>query len=155
MTRPLLTLACLGALVLTACNREAPVAEPAVETPAPAAAPQTDAIDAVATPTPSVEAPAAFDQKAFAGVFTAGANRLELKPDGTYAMAANGSNMDGTWTAEENDTRIRLDPNSKTEPDRVFVMTGRDQLSAVGADGQPAAGADAMALTRETPAAAQ
>lgn len=154
MTRTLLTLACLSTLALAACNREAPVAEPAVEAPVAAAA-QTDTIDAVPTPAPSAEAPAAFDQKAFAGVFSAGANRLELKPDGTYAMTANGSNMDGTWTAEENDSRVRLDPNSKTEPDRVFVMTGRDQLSAVGADGQPAAGADAMALTREPTAAAQ
>lgn len=154
MTRSLLTLACLGTLVLAACNREAPVADPVAEQPA-AAAPATDAIEAVPTQVPSSAAPAAFDQKAFAGVFSGNANRLDLRADGTYALTANGAETDGTWTVEENDTRIRLDPNSKSEPDRVFAMVGRDQLAAVGADGQPAAGAEAMNLAREGAPAAQ
>lgn len=154
MTRTLLTLACMGTLALVACNREVPVAEPAVETPVAAVAPQREAADAAAMPAASPQS-AEFDQKAFAGVFIDGANRLELRPDGTYAIAANGAGMDGTWTAEENGTRIRLDPNSKSEPDRMFAVESRDRLSALGADGQPATDAGAMGLVREGTAQAR
>jgi copper homeostasis protein (lipoprotein) len=153
MNRTLSALACLAIALLAACNREQP-AEPtgpiaAVPAAATGAIDETDATAVEPTALPSIEAPA-FDQRAFAGTFSAGANRLELKPDGTYAMTWGDAAMDGTWTVEESDTRIRLDPNSKTEPDRVFLITSRDRLTTFGADGQPATGANAVSLERDS-----
>lgn len=154
MNRALPALACFAVVLLAGCNREQPAA-PAIEQPTAAVAPaadpvgETDAIAAEPTAIPSSEAPA-FDQRAFAGTFSADTNRLELRPDGAYAMTMGDATTDGTWTAEENDSRIRLDPNSKSEPDRVFAMTSRDELTALGPDGQPAVDADAMSLRRET-----
>lgn len=149
MIRKLRPLACLAVVMLAACDREPPAAPTAESPAAPTFVAGSDAVAAAPTAVPSPDAPTAFDQKAFAGTFVAGANRLELVADGAYRMTANGAATDGTWTAEENDTRIRLDPNSKSEPDRVFAMTSRDELTALAADGQPAAGADAMSLKRD------
>jgi len=155
----LLALACVAALTLAACNKPA-------EAPAPeAAAPVAPAPVAEVTPTgvSSAEAPT-FDQKAFAGVFKgtlpcadcAGTDAtLELKPDGTYVISetfkgkAGGAKMDGTWTAEAGDKNLRLDPNSKAEADRVFAISGNDQLAPLGADGQPVAANAAFGLKRE------
>jgi copper homeostasis protein (lipoprotein) len=147
---------CLGiALVLLAsCSREqaaGTAAEPATSaapsTPA-ASAPGADVVAAVEpTAVPSSETPT-FDQRAFAGAFAGGPHRLELQADGRYVLTSGEAMVDGTWTAEENDTRIRLDPNSKSEPDRVFSISGTDTLTALAADGRPATGTDAMTLTR-------
>lgn len=153
MTRTLTVLACFAAALLAGCSREqpaGPVAEPPAAATVPAADPggSTDAVAVEPTAMPGPETPA-FDQRAFAGTFAAGANRLELKPDGTYAMTSGEAVTDGTWTTEESDTRIRLDPNSKSEPDRVFAMASRDELTALGPDGQAATGAGAMSLRRD------
>jgi copper homeostasis protein (lipoprotein) len=149
MNRTIPALACLAIALLAACNREQPPesAEPTTAPPTPATvtADETDAIATEPTALPNTEAPL-FDQRAFAGAFSADANRLELEPDGTYAMTSGDAAMDGTWTVEENDTRIRLDPNSKSEPDRVFVITSRDRLTPFG---QTTTGANALSLERE------
>lgn len=143
MIRTSLVLACLVP-ILAACNRtEAP---PASE-PAPTAV-ATPVVEAPAPTGPADAAPAAFDMRAYAGTFTAGNERLELGADGAYALHEGGAVRDGTWTAEQGDTRIRLDPNSKAEPDRVFAMDGRDRLTALDDAGQPRA--DSPAWTRET-----
>lgn len=143
MIRSTAALACL-ALALAACNREnaAPAPQPAPATdaaPAPAAPPAAAAAVAAA-PTP-------FDMRGYAGTFVAAGNRLELGADGTYHLEEGGTVRDGTWTVEQDDTRIRLDPNSKSDPDRVFGMDGRDRLTALDDAGQPVA--DAPTWTRE------
>lgn len=146
-----LTAIATALLLLAACSREQPtetVAEPApTAEPAAAAASDTDAVAVEPTAVPSAETPT-FDQRAFAGTFAGGPHRLALDPDGRYVLTSGATTIDGTWTAEENDTRIRLDPNSKSEPDRVFVIEGHDALTALAPDGRPATGANAMTLER-------
>lgn len=147
MNRKLLTLACAAAFVLVACKKE--------EAPAPEAAPAekiagTDATAVAPTPVSSDQAPT-FDQKGFAGTFSAGDTTLELKPDGTYAVAYGMDKSDGTWTPEAGDKNVRLDPNSKEAEDAVFAITSNDELTPLGADGQPAA--DKPALKRAGAAA--
>jgi len=158
-TRPLLTLACLLSLSATACKPQTPAepdAAPAVapvtvqEAPTVAAPPVTDTSSSVA-PT--------FDRKAFAGTFKgilpctdcSGVDTaLELRPDGTYAISetyqgkAGGAKMQGTWTVEASDQHLRLDPDSKSEADRVFAIASNEQIAPVGQDGQPAAGSQGL-----------
>ena len=159
MNRKHLTAACLVALVaLAGCKREteaapdlAPVAEtqPVATTPA-GVAPATE---------PAPEAGPALDTKAFAGNFSGTLpcadcpgidTTLELHTDGTFMLMetyqerkVEPAMLEGTWTAEENGSRIRLDPNSKSEQDRLYAVTSRDQIIQLGSDGTPAAtGAD-------------
>lgn len=143
MIRSTAALACL-VLALAACNREEapPAAQPA---PVADAAPVEPAPPAVVAP---AEAPqAAFEMRDYAGTFVADGNRLELGGDGVYRLEEGGAMRDGTWTVEQGDSRVRLDPNSKSEPDRVFAMDGRDRLTVLDDAGQPVA--DAAAWTRE------
>lgn len=162
----LLVLACLVTLAAVGCQPQAPAEpEPAI---APAGAPADTAeapkVDEVPpTDTSSTVAPR-FDQRAFAGTFRGTLpcadcsgidTTLELKPDGSYAISeiykgkAGGAKMDGTWTAEANDKHIRLDPNSKSEADRLFAIASNEQIEQLGADGTPAASGTPNTLKRE------
>ena len=150
----------LPALLFTAiaaCKPQAPV-EPAVTA-------DTASAEATAAPAPvaAESAPSAsaadvpFDVKGFAGTFSGTLScadcpgidsRITLAADGTYRLQEarqgqpdTGIDSDGTWTAEENGSRIRLDPNSKSEMDRLYAVTSKDQLDPLDADGKPAAGA--------------
>ena len=162
-----LTAACLVALVaLAGCKREteaapdlAPVAETQpVATPPAGVAPATE---------PAPEANTALDTKAFAGSFSGTLpcadcpgidTTLELHADGTFMLmetyqerkAAPGM-LEGTWTAEENGNRIRLDPNSKSEQDRLYAVTSRDQITQLGSDGAPTATGVDSSLRRDAP----
>ncbi|GAB3385762.1 copper resistance protein NlpE N-terminal domain-containing protein [Lysobacter fragariae] len=151
MNRKLLLLALASSVVvLSACKPQAP-AEPAA--PATEAAPAAEAAPVAAEPMPA-EAPAEmpFDIKGFAGTFTgtlpcadcAGVDaKIELAPDGSFKLnevyqGPKGHTVafDGTWTAEENGKRVRLDPNSKAEPDRVYAVTSHEQIDQLDADGK-------------------
>lgn len=151
MNKKLLALACLAVLAVTACKRDEPsevptASEPpaAAETtaastapaPAPAAAP-TDAI--ASTPNPVVDLDG-FDQAAFAGRFSGGGAKLELKADGRYVIEDSQGRMDGTWTVEAGNKQIRLDPNTKAQEDRLFAIVGQDELGPLDASGKPASG---------------
>jgi hypothetical protein len=149
-------LTCAAVLVLAACNREAPAPAPdptATEADAPAPAVPTPAAPAIVAPAsaPAAEDPtAAFDKGAFAGTFAAGAVRLELHGDGSYMLEGTDDGPGrGTWTHEPASNLIRLDPGSKQAADRVFLLSGRDALAPVDAQGQPAAG---QAVLRRRPA---
>lgn len=128
-------LVALSVLGLSACKKE-PAAEPAAPTAtAPAADP---ALAAAANPVVD------FDMRAFAGEFAgtlpcadcAGIDtRISLAGDGTYALdetyqgkSAEPVKSDGTWTAEDNGHRLRLDPNSKSEQDRLFEVVGQNDI---------------------------
>lgn len=167
MTNKLLALACLAALSVAACNRDEPARAPGTGTPpseAPATAatpaattapapPPTDVISATPNAAPAPEGATAFDQKAFAGRFSGGGATLELKPDGGYVMEDSQGRMDGTWTVEAENKRIRLDPNTKAQDDRLFSITGPDELGPLDAGGKPASGQ--TGLRREGASAAR
>ena len=145
MKQILATAALRGALGLAACQREpepapAPAAEPAADAAVAAESatvPGTDAIAAVENTPPSTsEAAKAFDARAFAGTFAGTDGTLTLAADGTYVFDTGSAKTDGTWTTEEKDTRVRLDPNSKAEDDRVYEIAGNDELRLLGADGK-------------------
>ena len=87
-----------------------------------------------------------FDIKGFAGTFTGTLpcadcpgidTQLVLNADGTYKLhevyqgKPGNFDGDGTWTAEEDGKRIRLDPNSKSEQDRLFAVTSKDEIESL------------------------
>lgn len=131
-------------LFLGACERAAE--PPAGATPVPGvdsrdpATPETDppdaadAIDAthVVDHAPVAGADAGFDVRAFAGSFEGGGLRLDLAPDGTYAAATDAGIATGTWSVEADSARIRLDPDSKDEADRVYGLVSADELVSDG-----------------------
>lgn len=159
MNRKLLLLAALSALAIAACKPQAP-AEPAA--PAAPAAPVADTAPA---PEPVQEAP--FDIKGFAGVFSGTLpcadcpgldTEITLNRDGTYTAhevyqgKPDSFDTGGTWTAEENGKRLRLDPNSKAEQDRLFAVVSNDQLDQLDAEGKALQTEIPHALKRTGPA---
>lgn len=162
MNRKLLLLAVASTLVFAACKPQAP-AEPAAtsEAAAPATPPEPAAVESAPASTP---ADVPFDIKGFAGTFTgtlpcadcAGIQtRISLDSDGSYKLhetyqgKSGGFDGDGTWTAEENGQRIRLDPNSKSEQDRLFTVKSNDEIEMLDMDGKPIATAAPHVLERE------
>ena len=168
MNRKHLTTLCLVALVaLAGCKREtaaSPDVGPAAETQPVATTP---AEIAPATE-PAPEADTALDTRAFAGNFSGTLpcadcpgidTTLELHADGSFMLMetylerkVEPGMLEGTWTAEENGSRIRLDPNSKSEQDRLYAVTSHDQITQLGSDGTPpaATGLD-FSLRRDAP----
>lgn len=138
-------LVALTVAALAACKPQAPA-----ETAAPPAepAPATPAADA----RPSARS-APFDVKAFAGTFNGTlpcadcpgiATRIVLAADGTYTItesyqerSAPDLKGDGTWTVEEDNQRLRLDPNSKSENDRQFAILSHDEIRQLDLEGKP------------------
>ena len=147
MNQKLLLLAAASVLAVAACKPQAP-AEPAAPA-ASAEAPAPVAVESAPAIAPS-EVP--FDIKGFAGVFTGTLHcadcpgidtTLSLNRDGTYTVhdayqekPGKGFDGDGTWTAEENGKRIRLDPNSKSEQDRLFAVASQDQIDQLDMEGK-------------------
>jgi len=149
VNQKLLALACLATLALSACNKPA---EPA-PAPAPADAPKA-AEPAAPAPAPVAAAePTAADAAAFAGTFRGTVpcadcegidTTLELKTDGSYALSrsyqgkgdGSPSKSDGTWTAEDNGKRVRLDPNSKSEDDSLFEVVSKDEIRMLDVEGK-------------------
>ena len=94
-----------------------------------------------------------FDAKAFAGTFTGTLpcadcpgidTQLVLSADGTYTITESYQERsaptlkgDGTWTAEENNQRLRLDPNSKSDNDRLFAILSNDEIRQLDMEGKP------------------
>lgn len=130
----------LSALVLAAgCRQDArpapepesasaaapdPVAPPPASTPATAPAPVADA----------AMAPAAVS---VVGVFAGGGTRLELGNDGAFALVEGDRRVEGTWTSEQEGRVLRLDPGSKSEPDRVYHLASADELRPQDGRGAP------------------
>jgi copper homeostasis protein (lipoprotein) len=143
MNRHLL-LASLVAIALstTACKREQPAK-------ANATSPATDLAGAGVQPNA-----AGFTGKAFAGTFTATLpcadcpgidETLELKPDGSFRLIdiyrerPQGTNtVAGSWTSEDDNKTLRLDPNTKAEPDRLYAIVSNDLITTLDRDGKPA-----------------
>ena len=142
-------LAALVVAALSACKPQAPAetAAPPVQ-PEAAAAPASPVADAL----PSAQG-APFDAKAFAGMFTGTLpcadcpgidTRLVLAADGTYTITESYQKRsapeikgDGTWTVEENNQRLRLDPNSKSDNDRLFAILSNDEIRQLDLEGKP------------------
>lgn len=128
----------LSLLLVAGCDRapEAPATDapvPGTESagaPAPAPAAPAGEVDAtrVVDHAPVAGAGADFDVRAFAGAFEADGTQLVLAPDGTYALAMDAGDGAGTWSVEADGARIRLDPDSKAEADRVYTLVSADEL---------------------------
>jgi copper homeostasis protein (lipoprotein) len=158
MNRTLLMLALLVSTAFVGCKPQAPTepvapAEPAnpevvAEQPAPVAAESAPS----AAPESAAPEKVPFDTKGFAGTFGGTLpcadcpgidTKLTFNADGTYKLhevhqgkPGNGFNGDGTWTVEENGKRIRLDPNSKSEQDRLYAVTSKDQIEGLDLEGK-------------------
>ena len=172
MNKTLLLASALAAITIAGCNREAPVAPaPEATTPAVTASSTIAAPASVArTAEPDLAGAgvqpnaAGFSSKDFAGTFTGALpcadcpgidETLQLNPDGSFKLTdvyrdrpSGTHSITGSWNSEEKDTRVRLDPNSKGEADRVFAISGTNALEAVGSDGKPLPG-PAQRLTRQ------
>ena len=149
MNKPLLALACLTVIAVAACQPE----PAATTTAAPGAAETAPAPVDVAPAGEDLSSDnAGFDMKGFAGTFGGTLpcascpgidTTLVLNPDGSYAISeayqdepGPAIEMDGTWTAEANGQRIRLDPNSKTEQDRLFAIASQQQITQLDPEGR-------------------
>lgn len=123
--------------------------------PADAAAPADDPL--AGTDASAVEDhgnAAGFDSKGFAGIFRGTLpcadcpgieTRLQLEADGSYTLEETYLERggpyasQGTWTAEQDGTRLRLDPNGKSEADRLFAIVSQDTLRLLDGAGKPIA----------------
>lgn len=163
MNRKLLLVAVLSVIAVAACKPQAPV-EPAATPAAPVAA-ETASAPAPVHPEPVQEVP--FDTKGFAGMFTGTLpcadcpgldTEITLNRDGTYTLhevhQGKPDRIDsaGTWTAEENGKRLRLDPDSKAEQDRLFAVVSNDRIEQLDAEGKALPTQAPHALTRTGPA---
>ncbi|GAA3919961.1 copper resistance protein NlpE [Luteimonas lutimaris] len=173
MTPRLLFATALCAALLTGCNKPAsddaapagdtaPLANEAAE---PAADGQpTDVLKAV----DNAPAPEGLDVRAFAGSFSGTIpcadcpgidSTLTLDADGSYTTHDVYQERDasfdssGTWTVEEAGKRIRLDPNSKDEQDRLLEVVSNDELRMLDADGNAIESGLNYTLTRTAAAA--
>ena len=144
MNHSMLALACAGlaAISIAGCKPQAPVEPPARVAPAAPAAPLA--------PVAAAGTANALDQKGFAGTFASGGSSITLNPDGTFSLKDGAAAFDGSWTAETEGARIRLDPNSKAEPDRLYAVLGKDEIRALDTAGQPIEGS--IGLQRESSA---
>ena len=159
--RILFTALCAAALALTGCKPSADNAAAPADT-APAATAAEPAADDHATDVlrevDNSPAPEGLDVRAFAGSFKGTLpcadcpgidSTIELKGDGSYATHDVYQERDasfdstGTWTVEEAGKRIRLDPNSKDDQDRLYAVVSNNELQMLDADGNaPASGLD-------------
>jgi copper homeostasis protein (lipoprotein) len=154
--RTLFTLGlCAAALALAACKPSSDTTAPAGDdAPAAAVAPATadDTATDVLKEVDNSPAPEGLDVRAFAGSFKGTLpcadcpgidSTLELKGDGSYAthdayQESDNASFDstGTWTVEEAGKRIRLDPNSKDEQDRLYEVVSNDELRMLDIEGK-------------------
>jgi len=96
-------------------------------------------------------APEGLDVRAFAGSFSGTLPCADCPGiDSTLTLAADGRytthdvyqerdasfDSSGTWTVEEAGKRIRLDPNSKDEQDRLLEVVSNDEVRMLDADGK-------------------
>jgi uncharacterized lipoprotein NlpE involved in copper resistance len=146
----------LAALLLAACQPAPdagpdPARAPAGDGPTSTAAAGIDA-DLVTDETSPAAGSPDFDVRAFAGRFAGTLpcadcpgidSSLELRADGRYSQHDSyrerdaGFDASGTWTVEENGTRLRLDPDDKNGEDRLYGIVSNDELQMLDADGQP------------------
>lgn len=165
MNRKFLAFACIGliSLAIAGCKPQEPAepVEPAA-TPADTTAaavqpdPQRVPDDSGFQPDASSIDTGTLDPAAFAGTFTGtlpcascpGIDiRLDIGGDGRYRLSETYQHetdapveSDGTWTAEADGKRIRLDPSSKNDDDRLYQVVSNDELRMLGEDGAPIEG---------------
>lgn len=152
-------------LALAACQRQAPAAPEPATTAASAAAPVVEAAVETTLAQAGVQpGPGAIDVKAFAGKFGGALpcadcpgidETLELGADGAFTLTDVYRErpdatvvVQGSWSTEADGKRIRLDPGSKTEADRLYAIVDNDTLAPLDADGQAIVGAPDLRLTR-------
>ena len=137
----------LTALIVSGCKKEAPEATTPAETAATPATTADPALAAAANPVVD------FDMRSFAGTFSGTLpcadcpgidTTIVLVGDGSYTLdetykdKPDGNHKgDGNWTAEDSGTRLRLDPNSKSDEDRLFAIAGKNELHLLDKDGKP------------------
>ncbi|MFC3717502.1 copper resistance protein NlpE [Luteimonas soli] len=149
-----------AAIAMAGCKPSTDAAAPEDSaTPAPAVAPVANEPAADEHPTDvlrevdNAPAPEGLDVRAFAGSFEGTLpcadcpgidSTLTLNADGTYSLhdayrESDGATNDvtGTWTVEEAGKRIRLDPNSKQDQDRLYEVVSDDELRMLDIDGNP------------------
>lgn len=153
MNPSLVTVACLAVFALAACSQES--AEPVNDAPmaveeAPPKAVEPAPVDFIST---AADPESDFDQRGFAGTFTGtlpcadcpGMDvTLVLEPDGTYKTThiyqdrPDGTwSIDGHWSVEDDNSVIRLDPNSKTEDDQLYGIDSQDRVVMLDTEGEP------------------
>ncbi|MHB8911809.1 MAG: copper resistance protein NlpE N-terminal domain-containing protein [Lysobacter sp.] len=139
MNHKLLALACAGlaTVAIAGCKPQAPV-EPAA--PVAPVVPVVPATTAEPAPVVATSISPALDQKGFAGTFASGGSTITLKADGTFKLKQDNAAFDGSWTAEADGAQIRLDPDSKAEPDRLYAVVGKDEIRPLDSAGQPIEG---------------
>jgi copper homeostasis protein (lipoprotein) len=161
---------CALALALAGCKPSGSDAAPADTAPAETTAAPAEGDAAPTDVLREVDnspAPEGLDVRAFAGSFSGTLpcadcpgidSTVELKGDGSYAVHDVYRERDarfgttGTWTVEEAGKRIRLDPNSKEEQDRLYEVVSNDELRMLDGDGKAIESGLDYSLRRVMPA---
>ena len=145
----------LTTLAVAGCKREAeaeaPAAAATAET-APAEEVKSAVVSEVDHNSPASAAPA-FDVKAFAGTYGGTLpcadcpgidTSIAFAPEGGYSLSetylekGDGSFVSkGTWTVREDGKTLLLDPDSKDQDDRWFVVVSATELRALDREGKP------------------
>lgn len=115
----------------------------------------------------SPDGAAGFDMAGFAGTFTGSLpcascpgidTTLVLAADGTYDLTeayredpGPAIATEGSWSVEEDDTRIRLDPASKAAEDRLLEIESRDRVVFLTPAGERASSGLDYGLERQAP----
>lgn len=152
-------LAILVALALAACNAPEPEAEAdtTAATRDAASGAMTETADPELLPPDaplSSDEAAGFDMKGFAGTFAGTLpcascpgidTTLVLAADGTYQLAeayredpGPAVATEGTWSVEDEDSRIRLDPAGKQAEDRLLAIESPQRVVFLAPDGERA-----------------
>ena len=157
--RILFTAAFVSAIAVSGCQRSDDATTPAATGPVASSATPAETESAshptdVIAEVDNAPAPEGLDVRAFAGSFKGTLpcadcpgidTSVDLRADGTgtlsdkYRERNAETSETGTWTVEENGKRIRFDPDSKDERDRLYSVDSNNQISLLGSDGQPAA----------------
>ncbi|HET6783941.1 MAG TPA: copper resistance protein NlpE [Pseudoxanthomonas sp.] len=138
----------LAVFAATGCTPQKPAAAAASAAQA-AATPQTSAPEVA---TDAAKQATDFNVRAFAGTFSGTLpcascpgidTRIEFAGDGsykldeTYQAEKDGQyKSSGAWTAEENGKRIRLDPSSGSDDDRLFEVLSNDEIRMLDTEGK-------------------
>lgn len=157
--------------LMAGCQREpAPPTAPASTPANPTADATPSAVDTKVDDKPDayeafVPNGPALDQRAFAGRFTGTLpcatcpgidTQIEIKDDYTFQLTetykeskdASPIKTKGTWSAESDGHMLRLDPDSKSEDDRLYQVLANDEIKLLDKEGKPIVGSLDYSLRR-------
>lgn len=159
-----------AAMLMAGCQQQSAPPPPPAEAPASTAAaapevsPDSKADDKADAYEAFVPSGPALDQRAFAGRFNGTLpcascpgidTDIEIKDDYSFVLTETykeskdaPTRIKGSWSAEQDGHVMRLDPDSKSENDRLYQVLANDEIKQLDAEGKPMVGTANYSLRR-------